>query len=98
MVKITDKIKMHYRHKSLYDISVEALLSLRKKKYEQSWIESFNAIIASFTGIVAFVYGYQHLSIIFVITALLMVIYASFTSNYVEQIDMAIFLKEKTME
>jgi len=95
-VKQIDRLKEHYRHKSLYKMTLPELETLRKKKIETKWIESFNTIIAVVVGWFFFFYEYQHMGIIMIITGVFLGISSLFTDNYVNQIDQAMFLVEST--
>ena len=96
MVKLVDRLKEHYKHVSLYRMTVSELETLRKKKIETKWIESFNTIIAVVVGWVFFFYEYQHMGIIIIMTGIFLGISSLFTDNHINQIDQAMFLLEST--
>jgi hypothetical protein len=94
MVKQIDRIKEHFKHRSLYRMTLPELEKLQKKQIENYWTFAINSIIAGVFGVFFFYYELQHTAIILFVTSSLLMTASLFMNHLVDGIDQAIFLLE----
>jgi hypothetical protein len=89
------RITQHFHYsRSIYELDVEQLLSLRKKNRENKLIFFMNSIILASTGGYLFYEGLQHLAIILYLLVNIMMMALFFLNQEINQINYAIYIKE----